>query len=376
LTPNPTGSTLTTMLASEMQDELHQLDELTAARDFGAVLKLGVPLLTKPLAAADLALVRFYLGQAHCRLVEPREALAFLPPAREQFERQNDERLAVEALDWEASAWGLLEDPRAFGLEFEALERCRKLQPRQRQLEARILGHLANMFIVTRSWSLAISYYEAAVAAASAVKDLLQLAKMHHGLGLAYQRSQVPSKARHHLDKALALYSIESDLSAVYRVENDLGNLLLAQGHIDAAERHLVRALSGAEELHINRRGRGYILANLGEVCMRAGRPEEARRYLDEAREVGDAFGERIVQADVATLLGRLEEGLGNRLLADDHYRSAIRALVEIEMPNRLRDCRVEYAQVLEARGDMGAAYRQLQLAVAAEKATAVETED
>ena len=61
----------------------------TRIHDFGAVLKLGVPLLTKPLAAADLALVRFYLGQAHCRLVEPREALAFLPPAREQFERQN-----------------------------------------------------------------------------------------------------------------------------------------------------------------------------------------------------------------------------------------------------------------------------------------------
>jgi tetratricopeptide (TPR) repeat protein len=357
-----------------MQDELHRLDELTAVRDFGAVLRLGVPLLTKPLTAADMALVRFYLGQAHCRLVEPREALVFLPPAREQFERQNDERLAVEALDWEASAWGLLEDPRAFGLEFEALERCHKLQPRQRQLEARILGHLANMFIVTRSWSLAISYYEAAVAAASAVKDLLQLAKMHHGLGLAYQRSQVPSKARRHLDKALALYSIESDLSAVYRVENDLGNLLLAEGHIDAAERHLLRALSGAEELNINRRGRGYILANLGEVCMRAGRPEEARRYLDEAREVGDEFGERIVQADVAILLGRLEEGLGDQRSADDHYRSAIRALVEIEMPNRLRDCHVEYAHVLEARGDMGAAYRQLQLAVAAETATTVES--
>jgi tetratricopeptide (TPR) repeat protein len=357
-----------------MQDELHQLDELTAVRDFGAVLKLGASLLTQPLTAADLALVRFYLGQAHCRLVEPREALVCLPPARQQFERQNNERLAVETLDWEASAWGLLEDPRAFGLEDEALERCRKLQPRQRQLEARILGHLANMFIVTRSWSLAISYYEAAVAAASAVKDLLQLAKMHHGLGLAYQRSEHPAKARGHLDKALALYSIESDLSAVYRVENDLGNLLLAQGNIDAAERHLLRALAGAEELHINRRGRGYILANLGELCLRAGRPEEARRYLDAARAVGEAFGERIVQADVAILLGRLEEGLGNQRSADDHYRSAIRALGEIEMPIRLRDCHVEYAQVLEARGDMGAALRQLQLAIAAENTSAVET--
>jgi tetratricopeptide (TPR) repeat protein len=364
------------MLERRMQEELHLLDELTAARDFGAVLKLGAPLLMKPWSAAELALVRFYLGQAHCRLVEPREALVYLPAAREQFELQKAERLAVEALDWEASAWGLLDDPRASPMEDEALERCRKLAPRQRQLEARILGHLANMFVVTRQWDLAISYYEAAVAAASAVKDLLQLAKMHHGLGIAYQRSQDPACARAHLDKALALYSIESDSSALYRVENDLGSLLLREGRLDAAEQHLLKALFGAEELHLNRRGRGYVLVNLGEVCLRTGRPEESRRYLEAAREVGEALGERIVLADAAILLGRLEESLGNARLADAHFRSAIRALEEVQMPVRLRDCHVEFAQVLEARGDMGAAYRQLQLAVAAERATAAETAD
>jgi tetratricopeptide (TPR) repeat protein len=356
------------------RDELRQLDELTAARDFGAVLIVGAPLLVKPWSADELALVRFYLGQAHCRLVEPREALVCLPAARRQFELQKDERLAVEALDWEASAWGLLEDPRAFALADEALERCRNLDPRQPQLEARILGHLANMFVVTRSWSLAISYYEAAVASASKVNDLLQLAKMHHGLGVAYQRSQHPARARGHLEKALALYSIESDRSAVYRVENDLGNLLLRAGRLDAAERHFLKALEGAKELHINRRGLGYILANLGDVCMRSGRTQEARAYFEAALGVGEAFGERIVVAEAAMLLGRLEEGLGHHRSADDHYGSAIRALEEIEMPNRLRDCHVDYAQILESRGDMRAAYRQLQLAMAAEKTTAAET--
>jgi tetratricopeptide (TPR) repeat protein len=356
------------------REELRQLDALTAARDFGAVLKVGAPLLMKPWSAEDLALVRFYLGQAHCRLVEPREALVCLGVARQQFELQKDERLVVESLDWEASAWGLLEDPRATAIENEALERCRKLDPPQRLLEARILGHLANMFVVTRSWSRAIAYYEAAIEAASAVTDLLQLAKMHHGLGMAHQGSQQSAQARGHLNKALVLYSIESDHSAVYRVENDLGNLLLAEGRLDAAERHFLKALAGAEELHINRRGRGYILANLGEVCMRSGRTEEARRYLEDALAVGEAFGERIVLADASMLLGRLEEGLEHPGSADDHYGSAIRALEEIEMPNRLRDCYVEYAQVLESRGDMRAAYRQLQLAIAAEGTTAAET--
>jgi tetratricopeptide (TPR) repeat protein len=357
-----------------MSDQVLELEALTVARDFGAVLKLGAPLLTLPRKPDDLALIRFYMGQAHCRLVEPREALALLPPAREHFERQSNERLAVEALDWEASAWGLLEDPKALAMENDALDRCRNLDPRQPQLEARILGHLANMFVVMRAWSLAISYYEAAVAAASQVNDLLQLAKMHHGLGVAYQRSEHPAEARRHLDKALALYSIESDRSAVYRVENDLGNILLRAGRLEAAERHLLKALAGAEELHINRRGRGFILANLGEICMRSGRTQEARGYLEDALALGQAFGERIVVADASMLLGRLEDGLGHPESSDDHYRTAIRALEEIDMPNRLRDCYVEYAQTLESRGDMRAAYRQLQLALAAEKTIAAET--
>jgi tetratricopeptide (TPR) repeat protein len=135
----------------------------------------------------------------------------------------------------------------------------------------------------------------------------------------------------------------------------------------------LLKALAGAEELHINRRGRGFILAGLGEVCLRTGRLEDSRRYLEAALDVGKAFGERIVLADAEMLLGRLEEELGNPPAADDHYWSAIRALEEIEMPVRLRDCHVEYAQLLEARGDIEAAYRQLKLAVAADKTAAVE---
>ncbi len=348
---------------TERRKDLRELERLTTVRDFEAVVKLGLPLLEKRWSGDDRALIRFYLGQAYCRLVQPREALVYLPLAREQFERQGDELLAVDALDWEASARGLLEDPESIALTNQALERCRKLDPRPRQMEARILGHLANMFVVAQSWTMAISHYEAAVEAASAVKDLLQLAKMHHGLGTTYERLRQPATARKHFDKALALYSIESDQSAIYRLENDLGNLLLQEGNVDSAERHFLNALAGAEELRINRRGRGFILANLGDVSLRKGRVDEARAYLTQASEVGEAFGERIVLASVEVLFGRLEEGLGNAQSADGHFLQAINILDELEMPNRLRDCHMEYARVLEDRGDLRAAIRHLRLA-------------
>ena len=356
----------------ERHKELRDLETLTAVRDFAAVVKLGLTLLERRWSEEDKGLTRFYIGQAYCRLVEPQEALRYLPIARAQFELQEDEQLAVEALDWEASAWGLLEDPKGITMANQALERCRKIEPRPQQLEARILGHLASAFVVSRSWAAAISHYHAAVEAASAVKDLLQLAKMHHGLGMTYQHLRQPATARQHFDKALALYSIESDLSAVYRVENDLGTLLLQEGQIDSAERHFLTALAGAEELNMNRRGRGFILANLGEVSWKKGRIDEARRYLNEALEAGEAFGERIVLTEARVLLGRLDEAVGDRGSADDHFLEAIRILDGLEMPNRLRDCHMAYAQVLEDRGDLRAAIQHLRLAAEIAKAAAL----
>jgi tetratricopeptide (TPR) repeat protein len=348
---------------TEPQRELHELERLTLVRDFDAVVKLGLTLLPKKWSRDDAALVHFFLGQAYCRLVRPEEALVHLPLARAQFERLDDEWSAVEALDWEASALGLLEDPKAMALANQALERCRKLDPRPPQLEARILGHIASMFVMAQSWNLAISHYEAAVEAASAVKDLLQMAKMHHGMGAAYQRFRQPARARHHFDKALALYSIESDLSAVYRVQNDLGDLLLQEGQIDSAEQHFLKAFAGAEELHIDRRGRGNVLISLGAVNLRKGRLDEARRYLNEAAEAGETFDERTVLAEVHVLLGQLEERVGAMQAADGHFHQAIETLAELAMPDRLRDSHMAYAQVLEDRGDVGAAARHWKLA-------------
>lgn len=341
---------------TERRRELGELERLTFIRDFQKVIDLGLALLEKQWGDEDTALIRFYLGQAYCRLVRPTEALQHLPLARDVFERVGDEWMAVDALDWEASALGLIEDPRAILLAGEALARCRRLDPKPPQTEARILGHIANMYVVAHAWAHAIGYYEAAVEAAGGVKDLLQLAKMHHGLGTAYQRMQQPVKARLQFDKALALYSIESDLSAVYRLENDLGDLLLHQGQLDSAEQHLRSALAGSTELGMDRRGRGYILANLGEVSLRRGHLEQARQQLAEALDAGIVIGEQVVVANAHALLGQLESRQGDLKLAGEHFDSAIRILEELDMPDRLRDCHIACAESLYERGDIDSA--------------------
>jgi tetratricopeptide (TPR) repeat protein len=340
----------------ERRRELDELERLTAVRDFRKVIDLAPTLLEDKWGKEDLALIRFYLGQAYCRLVRPTEALQQLPFAREVFEQVGDEWMAVEALDWEASALGLLDDPRAVAVACEALVRCRRLDPKPPQTEARILGHIANIYVVAHAWTEAVRYYEAALEAAGAVKDLLQLAKMHHGLGAAYQRMQQPIKARQHFDRALALYSIESDLSAIYRLENDLGDLLLREGQLDSAEQHFRTALAGSAALQMDRRGRGYVLAGLGEVNLRRGQPAEARKQLDEALNAGHAIGEQVLVAVVHSLLGQLESKYGDLTAANDHFDSAIGILETVGMPDRLRDCHMVHAESLFTRGEFSSA--------------------
>jgi tetratricopeptide (TPR) repeat protein len=341
---------------TERKRDLGELERLVAMREFQTVVDKAPALLEKQWGDEDTAMVRFYMGQAYCRLVRPVEALQLLPVARAAFERLGDDWMAVEALDWESSALGLMEDPSAIDLAGEALARCRKLDPKPPQTEARILGHIANMYVVAHAWAEAVRYYEAAVEAAGGVKDLLQLAKMHHGLGTAYQRMQQPTKARQQFDKALALYSIESDLSAIYRLENDLGDLLLQQGHLDSAEQHFRSALAGSTSVHMDRRGQGFILTNLGEVSLRRGHLEEARQQLIEALEAGHAVGEQLVVASAHALLGQLESREGDLALAGQHFDSAILILEALDMPDRLRDCHMACAESLYERGEINSA--------------------
>jgi tetratricopeptide (TPR) repeat protein len=350
-------------LLSERQMQLRELERLIGVRQLEAVIQMGTSLLEQTWSADDSAVIHFSLGQAYCRLVRPTEALEHLLVAREHFERSGDEWMAVEAMDWESSALGLLDDPEALPLANQALERCRQLDPKATQIEARILGHIAGMYVVAHSYVPATRYYEAAAAAASGVKDLLQLAKMHHGLGVANQRLQRPVIARQHYDKALTLYSIESDLSAVYRVEIDLGDLLLQQGQLDAAEQHLLKALAGSSDLNMDRRGHGFILANLGDLYLRRGEISQSEAYLTEALNLAEAIPERVVVANARVLLAKLCERKGNATLADGHFETAIRILEEIGMPDRLRDAHMEYAEVLDARDDTASGARHWKLA-------------
>src|SRR5258706_15711384 len=154
-------------LLSERHAQLRELERLTAVRQLESVIQMGTSLLEQKWSADDTAVIHFSIGQAYCRLVRPAQALEHLPVAREEFERSGDEWMVVQAMDWESSALGLLDDPEALALANRALRRYRQLLPKARQIQARHLGHIAAMYVVAHSWVTAIRYYEAAATAAT-----------------------------------------------------------------------------------------------------------------------------------------------------------------------------------------------------------------
>jgi hypothetical protein len=93
---------------------------------------------------------------------------------------------------------------------------------------------------------------------------------------------------------------------------------------------------------------------------------------LNQAAQAGEASGERVCLAEVHILQGKLDERLDRTREADQHFREAIDILGDVEMPNRLRDCHMAYAQVLDDRGDVSAAARHWKLAAEIGKSAAL----
>src|SRR5713226_5892842 len=71
---------------TERQLQLRELERLTAVRELHRVVEMGNSLLEQRWSAEDAAVIHFSIGQAHCRLVRPAEALPHLKVAREEFE--------------------------------------------------------------------------------------------------------------------------------------------------------------------------------------------------------------------------------------------------------------------------------------------------
>jgi tetratricopeptide (TPR) repeat protein len=331
--------------------DVERLQALCLQQQFDKAVALGLQMLERPMAPRVEARVRHYVGQALARLTRPDEALEHLRRAQVLLVAEPDPWLAVECADWEASALYLKEDSRALAVAEKALKLCRATKPSLPGTEARILEHIATIHVKNHTYDRAIAFYQEALQAAGAVRDLARLGRTYHGLSIAYQERGDLGRAIEFTHKALALYALEHDTALLARGENELGLLLMRQGHMAQAEEAFRTALAHLDEAGTDV-AKSHVLLSLGELQLNLGRNDDGIAMVKQAIDLAKRLDERLALGSGCQLLGQLYERAGRRALADREFRIAMRLFRTDGLNDRLAESHAAYAEMLERRGD------------------------
>jgi tetratricopeptide (TPR) repeat protein len=341
---------------------------------FDEAVALGERLLEEDAQAVTvLATVRYWLAEAHVRLNRPEAALELLAAAIPALEEQGDPWMVAHALHIKSSALYLMDDPESQFVAEAALRLTRELDPTPPMLEARVLNHLAAIAVHRQQWQQAVHLYNRALAAAEPLRNLRQLSLMYEGMGMAYGNLGRPTEARDYFSRALGLYELQSDMSSIARAEVNLSELLRIEGQFTTAEEHVQRSLRYCDEYGVDRRNRSYATVGLAKLRFDQGRGVEVEELVEAAIRLGEERGESLSLATALQLLGRLR--LRQRLEdeGDVCYGRAIDLYGKLNLIDRVKEARIEYAEELDAQGRPAEARDQWRLAALADRGSLKE---
>jgi tetratricopeptide (TPR) repeat protein len=338
---------------------LLELERETAHQDLEKVRSLGERLLSQCAGRPQTqAVVHRQLGEAWVRLCEARRALDHLRRAAVEFDRQSDIEMLVDCLELQAAALQLLEEEGALALAEEALELCRALDPVPAEAEAKVLSRLGAIHVSRHDWRRALKCCQAALATSGVVQDLSMLARLHADLGEAHLGLKDFRAAAQHSRKALSLLAAVRDRACFAAAKTSLGLALLSLGEPEQAESHLLEALASVEDSPLQT-GRGRVLLALAELYLRGRDERRARSFMEEAGLLAESSGDVGIRAAAHQLKARLWL-LRRRCAECDHeFREAFHLLWEARSRERLIECHVAYAEVLEERGELTSALEQ-----------------
>jgi tetratricopeptide (TPR) repeat protein/DNA-binding XRE family transcriptional regulator len=340
-----------------------EIELLLASNDCQGALAAGRALLADDQDADTTARARYLMAYALLRLAQPEEARRLAAVARDHFEKTGDRLMTAECLGHEASAAYLAQDPNALGLAQRALEICRSLRPVPQTTEGRLLFVLGSVHATNQDWPAAIDCYERAIAAGEVVQDLRRVSLMYSGLSLAYSEIGQLNQSAYYAQRALTIHETLNDRLSLARSENNLGLLLIKRGDLAAAEQHLLRGMSLWDESAAEV-GRAELLLSLCELEVARMRLDDAEKFAVEARDCAEELSEKATLAEAHMWLGRIAAERGEQARVDAEFREAWGILDALGAPERLSRCHVEYAELLERRGDIASANHHLRIAL------------
>jgi len=344
---------------------LGQLERLVAIGDNAGAVAAGDAMLTRTSDGRNAAHARMLLAIAHVRLAQPVRARSHASAARAYFERTQDVLMTAESMSWEAASAMLMQDPVALDLAEDALARCRSLNPVPNTTEAKLLAIVGHVRNARHEYAKAIQAYEEAVAVGSSLQDLRRLSYVYGNLSLAYSETGQYGQAAHYAHRAMALYETLHDRLSLAWAKNNLALLVFKQGDLAAALRHAESSITLIEELGVEA-GKAHVLMTLCELELARSNHDEATRHASAALEVAERLGETTNVGEAHVWLGSIAAAQNDAAAADEEFAIAFERFDLAEAVDWQARGHAVYAEILEARGNLVGANRELRLALAA----------
>jgi tetratricopeptide (TPR) repeat protein len=345
--------------------QIAELERLMATGDNVSAAARGEHLLGQRLEPASQAQVKLLMALAYLRLAQPIPGRRYAVAARTYFEHVGDRLMTAEALGTEAQAAYVVQDPSALSLAQAALETLRSVSSFPQATESRLLMILAGVHLNNQNWSDAINTYQEAIAAGGVLHDLRGLSLMYSGLSFAYQESGQINDATRYAQKALTIHETLNDRLSLARSLNNLGYMLVRLQEFASARRNIERAIRIFDEEGVETAKADFILS-LTELEFRQGNLEQSADLARDAASLANRLGEAAAEAEAHTWLGRIAAEQGQQNVVDAEFAAAVTAAEALGPGPRLTQVHEAYAEILEARGDLGAANRHLKRALAA----------
>ena len=342
-----------------------EIERLITVGDAAGALAAGELLLGAERDPELAARTKFLMATAHLRLAQPVQARRLASGARTYFEQAGDLLMTAECLGSEASAAYLMQDPGALALAEGALATCRSLKPIPHITESRLLGVLAGVHSTNHNWQSAIDAYEQAIEAGDALQDLRRLSLTYSGLSLAYRETGQLNQAAHYAHRAMTIHETLNDRISLARSENNLGLMLLRAGDPVKARGHVERSVRLFEQDGIEA-GKAAFLLSLSELALAESALDEADRFANEALELAGRLSETASVAESHVWLARIAVARGDHGAVDAEFHAAFDLFEKTQISDRLSGAHADYAEILEARGDVAGAVQHLKQALAA----------
>jgi tetratricopeptide (TPR) repeat protein len=342
-------------IAAKSEGAVAELGRLVETHHYDRALERGGEILRYAATPPVVALISYHLGHALCKLGRPMEALERLKVARDLFESLGDQDLVAEAMELQALALHIAEQPQALSVAEEALKSYRLADQRRPETEARILERIGTILAARGDFSTARARYDEALQVAGGVRELARVARIYHGLGFCFYGLGDIERAIDMMLKAETLYEAEQRINEtppnldLPRVENDLGVLLMQAGDLSRAERRIQSALRRLAEMGVER-VRSHFLLSLADVRYCQARYSEGVEVGEEAVELALRFHETRALATGYKQLGELHAALGEPDLAVAKLEQALAILEEAGFEERRAEFLKAYEKITAQR--------------------------